>query len=107
MNRLGNLKNESIGDAIRTLTWEALAKRPEFGDPAEIAEEIGQIYAMRSVLVHGRKADPERIERALSRLVHIVPQILQIRFCEVAGAIEQHGSGVDEVQTSSGPEGKH
>jgi hypothetical protein len=85
LSRLGNLKNRSIGQGIRSLITERLQLDPNIDDAAAVADEVSDIYDLRSTLLHTGTADDEAIEAAVIQLDDVVPRVLSITFSQVVG----------------------
>jgi len=85
LSRLGKLKERSIGQGIRSLVTERLRLDPNIDDAAAIANEVSDIYDLRSTLLHTGSADDEAIKAAVIQLDDVVPRVLSITFSQVVG----------------------
>ncbi len=57
LNRVGDLKKESIGNVMRIYIRKIIEENPELGDPQEISNKIKNLYGYRSTLLHQGKID--------------------------------------------------
>jgi hypothetical protein len=78
LQRLGDLKRESIGKGIRSLIREALEFDPEVDDLQAVAKEMAKIYGWRSDLVHNGWTEEGNVRIGIDRLMEIVPRVLMV-----------------------------
>jgi len=84
INRLGNLKTESIRQGIRSLVGETLRLDPDVDDPEAVAREAGSIYGLRSTLVHEGSIPAGDLTSSIERLMDIVSRVLLVMLREAA-----------------------
>jgi hypothetical protein len=84
LSRLGNLKEESIGEGMRQFVREAISGNEDIGKQKEVLEKLKIAYDMRSKLLHEGHIDDKKLRGALEFLQDFVPKILTDQFSRTA-----------------------
>lgn len=83
-SRLGKLKREAIGTTLRAYVSDVVSRYPDLGNEKEVSAKLGDIYSIRSTLLHAGRGDERKILEALGFLRDFVPRMLTVLFIEAA-----------------------
>lgn len=82
LNRVSKLKQESVGEKMRSFVDAAVRRHPSLGDRDLVSAQIREAYRTRSTLLHQGNIDPKNLQERLSFLRQLVPQLLRALFLE-------------------------
>ena len=85
LSRIGKLKNDSIGEAIRSFIDDVMTRNPSLGDRNDIRKLVVGAYATRSRLLHDGSVAVDQLQCSLEFLRAFVPSLLRALFRERVG----------------------
>ena len=77
ISQVGQLKRQSVKKSIKKFISETIGENPELGDQKTISKKVGDVYDIRSNLLHDGTADCEKIKKELHFLKEFIPKLLE------------------------------
>ena len=75
-SRLGGLKRQAIGTALRQYASWVVQGAGNLGDPEEVSDKLQESYRRRSELLHDGYTDEQALRQASRFSPELVPQLL-------------------------------
>jgi hypothetical protein len=88
LSRIGSLKTEAIGTALRHHVSSVLLRHPDFGDSGEVSIKLREVYSVRSTLLHEGRSAEQEVGMCLSFLRKFVPRLLAVLYEEAADSVK-------------------
>ena len=82
LGRVSKLKEDSIGEALRSFVDATLTRHPELGDRTAISKQVRNAYEARSRLLHNGHHPHGQLSASLNFLRNFVPRVLRCLFKE-------------------------